>query len=528
MLRRLIVLVSALTLLIPSAVLAQNPSQDRSDSRRYRRRRHRLIPSGAPQRPQRLPPRSPSCSRCAAIPSPSSSRRRRTRSLSKAQAAARSRPSSRLSQDAIKGQHRRRRRARRCRSSSPPTTASRSSAPRNKAAALATPAERHRPCSERPGRSSATTAKSVPFLGIPGPGLGSRVRGPRVRRRRHQDRRHRHGHRLHARELRRTRGPRRFDRLQRTTTRRSSRCRHLRPTAPKVIAGHRLRRQRLRRQRRRSGYRETPVPTPIRPTARSRTAALGTVCTSRATATGLGVLDDGTTYPRPLRRPDTHSTQATSTIGPGVAPGPPSSLSASSAATARPRSPSRPSTGRSDHVHGESSTCRSAPPFGSPTIPPPSPSTNAAAAGVSVVTSAGNSGPSRTSPAPRARHGLDRHGGDRQPPDPPGVSLDLTPGDAIDAIVANGITPADGTTTTSSSSPTSGTAENEALGCSVEAYTAAGIVEGGGQLAVTERGDVRPGRPRHLRPAGRCRCRGDDQQRRQLPAVRGADPLEPR
>ena len=33
-----------------------------------------------------------------------------------------------------------------------------------------------------------------------------------------------------------------------------------------------------------------------------------------------------------------------------------------------------------------------------------------------------------------------------------------------------------------------GTAENEALGCSVAAYTAAGIVEGGGQLAVTERG----------------------------------------
>ena len=33
------------------------------------------------------------------------------------------------------------------------------------------------------------------------------------------------------------------------------------------------------------------------------------------------------------------------------------------------------------------------------------------------------------------------------------------------------------------------TPENEALGCSVEAYTDAGIEEGGGQLAVTERGD---------------------------------------
>jgi subtilisin family serine protease len=116
--------------------------------------------------------------------------------------------------------------------------------------------------------------------------------------------------------------------------------------------------------------------------------------------------------------------------------------------------------------------------------------TNAAAAGVSVVTSAGNSGPSQyitgspgTGTGSIATAAIDSNATF------PGVTLDLEPGEAIDAISANGIVPPDGTSydvVVLTNDPA--TAENEALGCSVEAYTKAGIAAGGNQLAVTERG----------------------------------------
>ena len=117
-------------------------------------------------------------------------------------------------------------------------------------------------------------------------------------------------------------------------------------------------------------------------------------------------------------------------------------------------------------------------------------STNAAAAGVSVVTSAGNSGSSPyitgspgTGTGSIATAAIDSNATF------PGVVLDLTPGDTINAISANGIVPPDGTiynVVVLTNDPA--TTENEALGCSVAAYTKAGIAPGGGQLAVTERG----------------------------------------
>ncbi len=117
-------------------------------------------------------------------------------------------------------------------------------------------------------------------------------------------------------------------------------------------------------------------------------------------------------------------------------------------------------------------------------------STNAAAAGVSVVTSAGNSGPSQyITGSPGTGTGSISTAALDSNQTLPGVRLDLTPGATIDTISANGIIPANGTSyevVVLTNNPA--TAENEALGCSVAAYTGAGITPGGGQLAVTERG----------------------------------------
>ncbi len=205
------------------------------------------------------------------------------------------------------------------------------------------------------------------------------------------------------------------------------------------------------------------------------------------TATGLGVLADGTTYPGPYDA-DTQSTHEFE-IGPGVAPeadlffvrvfgcdgSTEVTVDAIDWAVDHDMDVINMSLGSS---------------FGRADDPSAVASTNAAAAGVSVVTSAGNSGPAPyitgspgTGTGSIATAAFDSH------QLLPGVSLDLEPGTAIDAIVANGITPADGTTyEVVVLTNVDGTAENEALGCSVEAYTAAGIVEGGNQLAVTERG----------------------------------------
>jgi minor extracellular serine protease Vpr len=118
-------------------------------------------------------------------------------------------------------------------------------------------------------------------------------------------------------------------------------------------------------------------------------------------------------------------------------------------------------------------------------------STNAAAAGVSVVTSAGNSGPSAyITGSPGTADGSIATAAIDSNQQFPGVVLDLTPGGSINTIAANGVQPPDGTSydvVVLADDPAT-TDQNEALGCSVEAYTKAGITEGGGQLAVTERG----------------------------------------
>ena len=118
-------------------------------------------------------------------------------------------------------------------------------------------------------------------------------------------------------------------------------------------------------------------------------------------------------------------------------------------------------------------------------------STNAAAAGVSVVTSAGNSGPAPyITGSPGTAAGSIATAAIDSNQTLPGVILDITPGATVTTISANGIVPPDGTNyqVVVLRDDTATTAENEALGCSVAAYSKAGIVAGGGQLAVTERG----------------------------------------
>jgi len=205
------------------------------------------------------------------------------------------------------------------------------------------------------------------------------------------------------------------------------------------------------------------------------------------TATGLGVLADGTTYPGPYDA-DTQSTHDFE-IGPGVAPEADLYFVRVFGCDGSTEVTVEAIDWAVDHdMDVINMSLGSA--FGRADDPSAVASTNAAAAGVSVVTSAGNSGPSAyitgspgTGTGSIATAAIDSH------QTLPGVSLDLTPGDAIDAIVANGITPDDGTTYDVVVLTDVGTTpENEALGCSVAAYTAAGIVEGGNQLAVTERG----------------------------------------
>ena len=217
MVRRLIVLVSALTLVIPSAVLAQNPSPGGSTPDATQAR-HRSIPQ--------MLPNAIDDSRTVTVMlemrgdpvAVVAVRRRRTVSSLEGPAqpgegraqgppgrdqAARSLPAAGAS----------------CRSSSSPTTASRSRRPRNEVAALASPAERHRG-PRHPGRPSRQRdERSVP--GHPDRGLGS-GRWPRVHRRRREDRRDRHRDRLHPRQLRRPRHGRGLRARERATTRRSA------------------------------------------------------------------------------------------------------------------------------------------------------------------------------------------------------------------------------------------------------------------------------------------------------------------
>ncbi|HEX5040198.1 MAG TPA: S8 family serine peptidase [Candidatus Limnocylindria bacterium] len=206
------------------------------------------------------------------------------------------------------------------------------------------------------------------------------------------------------------------------------------------------------------------------------------------TATGLGVLADGTTYPGPYDA-DTLTTHEFA-VGPGVAPeadlyfvrvfgcqgSTDVTVDAIDWAVDNDMDVINMSLGSS---------------FGRADDPSAVASTNAAAAGVSVVTSAGNSGPSPyitgspgTGTGAIATAAIDSH------ETLPGVDLDLEPGGTIKAVSANGIVPDDGTTynvVILTDDPAT-TDEDESLGCSVEANEHAGIVEGGNQLAVSVRG----------------------------------------
>jgi subtilisin family serine protease len=204
------------------------------------------------------------------------------------------------------------------------------------------------------------------------------------------------------------------------------------------------------------------------------------------TATGFGVLSDGTTYTGPY---DSTTHDNDFEIGPGVAPeadlyfvrvfgcdgSTQLTVDAIEWAVANDMDVINMSLGSS---------------FGRADDPSAVAATNAAAAGVSVVTSAGNSGPNPyITGSPGTATGAIATAAIDSNETFPGVVLDLTPGASINAISANGIVPPDGTTyTVKVLANIGGTPENEALGCSVGAYTANGIVAGGNQLAVTERG----------------------------------------
>lgn len=205
------------------------------------------------------------------------------------------------------------------------------------------------------------------------------------------------------------------------------------------------------------------------------------------TATGFGVLSDGTTYTGPYDS-TTHANDFE--IGPGVAPeadlyfvrvfgcdgSTQLTVDAIEWAVANDMDVINMSLGSS---------------FGRGDDPSAVAATNAAAAGVTVVTSAGNSGPNPyITGSPGTGTGAIATAAVDSNEQFPGVVLDLEPGASIEAISANGIVPPDGTSyevVVLTDDPTT-PGENEALGCSVAAYEKAGIVEGGGQLAVTERG----------------------------------------
>lgn len=120
-------------------------------------------------------------------------------------------------------------------------------------------------------------------------------------------------------------------------------------------------------------------------------------------------------------------------------------------------------------------------------------STNAAAAGVIVVTSAGNSGASPyIAGSPGNGTGAISTAAVDSVDQFDGVVLGLSTGTSVTALSANGVSPADGTqynVVVLQDDPA--TTENEALGCSVDAYTKAGITtapEDPPTLAVSVRG----------------------------------------
>lgn len=205
------------------------------------------------------------------------------------------------------------------------------------------------------------------------------------------------------------------------------------------------------------------------------------------TATGFGVLADGSTYDGPYDS-TTHVNEFE--IGPGVAPEADLYFVRAFGCDGSTDVTVEAIDWAVDHDMDVINMSLGSP-FGRSDDPSAVAATNAAAAGVTVVTSAGNnSGSPYITGSPGTGNGSIATAAIDSNQEFPGVILDLTPGEQISTIAANGIQPPDGTTydvvVLADDPATAG--ENEALGCSVAAYTRAGIVEGGGQLAVTDRG----------------------------------------
>lgn len=126
--------------------------------------------------------------------------------------------------------------------------------------------------------------------------------------------------------------------------------------------------------------------------------------------------------------------------------------------------------------------------YGSADDPSAVASTNAVAAGVVVVTSAGNSGPAPyITGSPGTAPGAVSVAAVDPAESFPGATLTFG-GTTINSINANGAELPAGALEIVSLTDDPATPADESLGCAVGDYTRAGIVEGGNQLAVTERG----------------------------------------
>ena len=116
--------------------------------------------------------------------------------------------------------------------------------------------------------------------------------------------------------------------------------------------------------------------------------------------------------------------------------------------------------------------------------------TNAVGAGVVVIASAGNSGPNPyLTGTPGGGRGVVSVAANDSTASFPGATVSLPGGASITAIVANGVSPLPaGPFTVVALKDDPATPENEALGCSIGAYTSNGVRVGANQLAVSVRG----------------------------------------
>ncbi len=130
-------------------------------------------------------------------------------------------------------------------------------------------------------------------------------------------------------------------------------------------------------------------------------------------------------------------------------------------------------------------------PYGSADDPDSVAATNAVGAGVVVVTSAGNSGPNPyLTGSPGVGQGVIATAAVDSVAEFPGALFEVD-GEQVSAINANGADLPSGSHEIVVVTDDPGTTENEALGCSAQAFTKAGVQSGAGapaQLAVVQRG----------------------------------------